>query len=108
MNAHVVIKKFTKIYQLDYRILDYKENYFLWLHDFSIPPDNNLSERSLRGIKSKMKISGQFQNIQNAEFHANIKTYIETCYRNDINPTDALIQLMEDTPLKLDDVIKKG
>lgn len=89
------------------RILDYKENYFMWLYDFSIPPDNNLSERSLRGIKSKMKISGQFQNIKNAEFHANIKTYIETCYRNDINPTDALISLMEDRPLELSEIIKK-
>ena len=79
----------------------------MWLHDFSIPPDNNLSERSLRGIKSKMKISGQFQNIKNAEFHANIKTYIETCYRNDINPTDALISLMEDRPLEFSEIIKK-
>lgn len=87
------------------RILDYKENYFMWLHDFSIPPDNNLSERSLRGIKSKMKISGQFQNINNAQFHANIKSYIETCYRNGVNPTDALISLMEDNPINLSDII---
>lgn len=89
------------------RILDYKENYFMWLHDFSIPPDNNLSERSLRGIKSKMKISGQFLNINNARFHANIKSYIETCYRNGVNPTDALTALMEDNPIKLSDIIEK-
>lgn len=44
------------------RILKYKDNYFLWMYDFSLPTDDNLSERALRGIKSKMKIAGQFQN----------------------------------------------
>ena len=32
------------------------------MYDFSLPTDDNLSERALRGIKSKMKIAGQFQN----------------------------------------------
>ena len=88
------------------RILDYKENYFMWLHNFDIPYDNNLSERGLRGVKSKMKISGQFQNIENAQYYANIKTYIETCYRNGINPTDALIDLMNDVPIVLENILK--
>lgn len=87
------------------RILDYKSNYFLWMHDFSLPIDDNLSERALRGIKSKMKIAGQFQNEQYAKYFADIKTYIETCYRNGINPTDALIRLMEDNPYTVEEVL---
>ena len=87
------------------RILEYKANYFLWMHDFSLPYDNNLSERSLRGVKSKMKIAGQFQSIQYAKYYADIKTYIETCYRNDINPTDALIRLMEDNPYTIEEIL---
>ena len=90
------------------RILEYKSNYFLWMHDFSLPVDNNLSERALRGVKSKMKIAGQFQNEQNAKYFANIKTYIETCYRNNINPTDALIRLMEDNPYTVDEILNKN
>lgn len=78
------------------RLLEYKSNYFFWMNDFSLPTDDNLSEQSHRGVKSKMKIAGQFQNEQSAKYYADIKTYIETCYRNDINPTDALIRLMED------------
>lgn len=74
------------------------------MHDFSLPYDNNLSERSLRGVKSKMKIAGQFQSIQYAKYYADIKTYIETCYRNDINPTDALIRLMEDNPYTVEEI----
>ena len=90
------------------RILDYKVNYFMWLYDFSLPTNDNLSERGLRGVKSKMKISGQFQSIENARYYADIRSYIETCYRNDINPTEALNSLMNDNPYKLADMLKKG
>lgn len=86
------------------RILEYKANYFLWMHDFSLPYDDNLSERALRGAKSKMKIAGQFQSIEYAKYYADIKTYIETCYRNGINPTDALIRLMEDKPYTVEEI----
>lgn len=87
------------------RILEYKANYFLWMHDFSLPYDDNLSERALRGVKSKMKIAGQFQSIEYAKYYADIRTYIETCYRNGINPTDALICLMEDNPYTIEEIL---
>lgn len=89
------------------RILEYKNNYFIWMYDFSLPTDDNLSERALRGVKSKMKISGQFQNEKTAKYYADIKTYIETCYRNNINPTDALIRLMEDNPYTVEEIFEK-
>lgn len=87
------------------RILEYKDNYFIWMYDFNLPSDDNLSERALRSTKSKMKVSGQFQNINYARYFADIKTYIETCYRNGINPTSALIALMDDKPLKLSEIL---
>ena len=86
------------------RILEYKCNYFLWMYDFTLPYSNNLSERALRGAKSKMKIAGQFRNIEYGKYYADIKTYIETCYRNGINPTDALIRLMEDDPYTVNEI----
>lgn len=89
------------------RILEYKDNYFIWMYDFSLPIDDNLSERGLRGAKSKMKIAGQFQNEKTAKYYADIKTYIETCYRNKINPTDALIRLMEDNPYTVEEIFGK-
>ena len=78
------------------------------MHDFTLPYDNNLSERALRGVKSKMKIAGQFKNIEYAKYYADIKTYIETCYRNNINPTDALIRLMEDSPYTIEEIFGKN
>lgn len=74
------------------------------MQDFLLPYDDNLSERALSGTKSKMKVAGQFQNEQNAKYYADIKTYIETCSRNNINPTDALIRLMEDTPYTIEEI----
>ena len=59
------------------RILDFKNEYLAWVVDFSLPFTNNLSERSLRGAKSKMKVSGQFQNVNTASFYASIKSILK-------------------------------
>lgn len=87
------------------RILDYKNEYLSWVVNFDIPFTNNLSERSLRGAKSKMKISGQFQNVKTASFYANIKSYLETCYRNGINEFYALLRLCRGDPFKLEEIL---
>lgn len=86
------------------RILDYKDNYLAWVTNFDIPFSNNLSERSLRSVKSKMKISGQFQNEDSAKYYAVIKSYIETCYRNGINEMEALVRLCKGNPYSVDEI----
>lgn len=86
------------------RILEYKDNYLSWVTNFEIPFSNNLSERALRGVKSKMKISGQFQNEETANNYAVIKSYIETCYRNGINEMEALVRLCRGNPYSVDEI----
>ena len=83
---------------LIWRIMEYRDNYIYWVLDFSIPFTNNLSERNLRGIKSKMKIAGQFQNIERARDYANIRSYIETCRIYGKNEYDSLTRLVEGNP----------
>ena len=83
---------------LIYRIIEYRDNYIYWILDFSIPFTNNLSERNLRGIKTKMKVSGQFQNVERAEDYANIRSYIETCRIYGKNECDSLKRLVEGNP----------
>ena len=102
-------KDYNKYYGSDertllLRILDYKDNYLSWVIDFDRPFSNNLSERSLRGAKSKMKISGQFQSEETAKYYAVIKSYIETCYRNGINETEALVRLCEGNPYTVQEI----
>ncbi len=83
---------------LIWRIMEYRDNYIYWILDFDIPFTNNLSERNLRGIKTKMKVSGQFQNITNAEYYANIRSYLETCRLYDKNEYDCLSRLVNGNP----------
>ena len=80
------------------RIREYKSNYFDWVKDFSIPTTNNLSERSLRFVKTKDKVSGQFQSIEYASYFADIRTYLETCARNGVNEFTALLRLTSGEP----------
>lgn len=102
-------KDYSKYYGKDeqtliLRILDYKDNYLAWVVNFDLPFSNNLSERSLRGVKSKMKIAGQFQNEESAKHYAAIKSYIETCYRNGINEIEALVRLCDGNPYSLTEI----
>lgn len=87
------------------RILDYKNEYFLWMHDFEVPFENNLSERGLRGAKSKQKASGQFWSVESASWYANIRTYIETCNRNNVNIYNALVMLCLGRPYSLKEIL---
>ena len=87
------------------RLSNYKNNYLMWIIRFEVPFSNNLSERSLRSSKTKMKVSGQFKNILNAQYYSNIKSYIETCKRNDINIHEALVRLLENNPYSINEIL---
>ena len=90
------------------RLMEYRDNYIYWTLDFDLEFSNNLSERSLRGVKSKMKVSGQFQNITNAEYYATIRSYIETCNRNGVNEHEALDKLITGNPYTLEKILDIG
>lgn len=90
------------------RILDYKNEYLMWVYDFDIPFTNNLSERGLRGAKSKMKAAGQFWNVESASWYATIKTYIETCSRNGVNVYNALLMLSLGKPYTLKEILENN
>ena len=89
------------------RIVTYTSQYFAWVTNFALPFSNNLSERSLRGVKSKMKVAGQFENITSSKNYATIRSYIETSYRNEKNPTKALEKLMASKPYQVKELLQK-
>ena len=86
------------------RLDTYRDNYFAWVRDFTVPTTNNLSERALRGVKTKMKVSGQFASTQTANNYARIRSYIETCRRNGINEMGALCRLCSGNPYTVKDI----
>lgn len=100
-NRYATIKAGTLLDRLE----KYSSFYFMWVTDFKLPTTNNLSERALRGIKSHMKISGQFENVQTAENYAIVKSYVETCRRNGINELTALTRLVMGNPYTLAEIL---
>lgn len=86
------------------RIEKFFDNYFRWVTDFTLPTTDNLSERGLRGIKSHMKISGQFESETTASYYAVVKTYVETCRKNQINEMEALSRLCAGNPFTVEEI----
>lgn len=67
-----------------------RQNLFTFLFIENVPPDNNGSERAVRNIKVKQKISGQFKIDQTAQNFAQIRSVIDTTIKNGLNVLDAL------------------
>ncbi|RHT97339.1 hypothetical protein DW716_23885 [Absiella sp. AM27-20] len=88
------------------RLKEYKENYLMWACNEKIPFTNNESERSLRSSKTKMKVSGQFSNIENARYFATIKSYIETGHRHGMNSMYLIKRALDQNAVSLDEMKK--
>lgn len=80
---------------------EYKEEILRWSTNFSIPFTNNLCETMIRLVKSKMKISYFFKNIESAQYYADIITYTETCCNFGINRYDAIERLFRGNPYSI-------
>ena len=87
------------------KLEEYKENYFAWVYDFTLPTTNNISESGLRMIKTKQKVSGQFLNEETGEDFAAVRTYTETCRKNGINEYEALERLMAGNPYSMQEIL---
>lgn len=85
---------------------DYKDNITFWMRDFSVPYSNNLVESLLRVIKTKMKISMQFQTLEHARYFANIRSYVETCGNFGISKTVALNRLFDGEPYSVQELLQ--
>lgn len=88
------------------RLWEYKDNYLMWAMNAEIPFSNNTSERALRSSKTKMKVSGQFQNLNNARYYARIKSYIETGHRHGIGSVYLIEKALDGHPLTIEEMEK--
>ena len=67
-----------------------QQNLFVFLYIQEVPADNNASERAIRNIKVKQKISGQFKTVTAAENFVKIRSVIDTTIKNGKNVLQAL------------------
>jgi len=72
------------------RITKYRDHVFTFLYHPTVPPDNNSSERAIRNVKVKQKISGQFKILSAAENFAILRSIIDTALKNNQNVLQAL------------------
>lgn len=83
-------KELKKARTLQKKLRKHQEYIFYFLHHPKVPPDNNGSERAIRNIKVKQKISGQFKSEEGAEIFAILRSVIDTTIKSGQNVLKAL------------------
>jgi transposase len=87
-----------KHHALAERLLDRQDDYLRFARDWRVPADNNGSERDIRMIKLRQKVSGCQRTLLGAEQFCAIRSYLATAAKHTINFFDALVQLAEGRP----------
>jgi transposase len=75
------------------RMVKYESYLFNFLRYPDVPPDNNGSERGIRNIKVKQKISGQFKSMTGAINFAILRSITDTAIKNGQNVLYALVTI---------------
>lgn len=83
-------KNQKELYSFYKRMGRERQNLFTFLFIENVPADNNGSERAVRNIKVKQKISGQFKLGKTAQNFAQIRSVIDTTIKNGLNVLDSM------------------
>jgi transposase len=77
------------------RLTKHRQSVLTFLTYHHVPPDNNASERAIRNVKVKMKVSGGFRNKEGkgADRYAKIRSVIDTTIKNGQDVYAAMIAL---------------
>jgi len=91
-------RKQSKARNLLDRFRDRPNEILAFMRDFAVPFDNNQSERDLRMMKLRQKISGTFRSFQALANFCRIRGYVSTARKNGLNALDALQRVFLGTP----------
>ena len=94
--SHKYAKREEKI--LLNRMDKYSHNHLLFLQDFLVPFDDNISERDLRKAKNRQKMAGGFRKESGNEMYCSIMTVVETLKKRNMGIIENLKKLFMGTP----------
>ena len=77
------------------RLQKFENDTLRFMENKIVPFTNNLGENDLRMTKVQQKISGCFRSIEGAYIFCRVRSYLSTCRKNNVNPTEALQLLFE-------------
>ena len=82
-----------EVLKLQKRLKKHLGSLTTFLHHLHIPPDNNGSERAIRNVKVKQKVSGQFKSEKGADSFAVLRSVIDTLVKNEKVVFQSLVTL---------------
>ena len=91
-------RKQSKARNLLDRFRNHPDGILAFMRDFAVPFDNNLSERDLRMMKLRQKISGTFRNFDALLSFCRIRGYVSTARKNGLNALEALRRVFAGDP----------
>jgi transposase len=91
-------KLMRKHHALARRLRDRQDDYLRFTTDERIPPDNNGSERDIRMIKLRQKVSGCLRTLAGARQFCAIRSYLSTAAKHGRTFLDTLVMLAEGQP----------
>jgi transposase len=83
----------SKTRNLIERLRDFEVETLRFLEDKLVPFTNNRGENDLRMTKVQQKISGCFRSMAGAKIFCRVRSYLSTCRKNGIGPSEALALL---------------
>jgi transposase len=87
-----------KHHALARRLINRQDDYLRFTRDWRVPPDNNGSERDIRMIKLRQKVSGCLRTLTGAQQFCAIRSYLSTAAKHSKHFFDALVMLAEGHP----------
>jgi len=85
-------KQFPQTFTFQKSMIKGRNCLFTFLYNLEVPPDNNASERAVRNVKVKQKISGQFKSGQDT--FCTLRSIIDTLRKRQLNVLEYLAKIV--------------
>lgn len=89
--VNLIKEQHPETYNFQRSIIKNRNHLFTFLYHLEVPPDNNGSERAIRNVKVKQKVSGQFKTGQ--QDFCIIRSVIDTLRKRELDLIQMLIEI---------------